>query len=307
LNGIRSPHDHDLDKLSRLKALSWLSSSELNLLSVALTPANFSRSQVIFGDGGFECQAHILLRGIARITCRNVRGERITIALLPPGLIPEFPTLPSLSRFDFECAAYNDCRVGSVNWKDLNRITLHSSESAFRKFHENDMAQWYRLLLRSSGCLNLGLHERLAITLLELASDFGIKEARGTLLRVSFSHQDIADLVGASRPRVTEHLARMEREQLLTRQGRHLIVRMNELENTIAVTAAIESSLPADSLRREHLIIAAKTPPNGSPRASRSNSVSIRLAAAYEREGFESIANKPINRLLRSSTSNTTN
>jgi CRP/FNR family cyclic AMP-dependent transcriptional regulator len=301
LNGIRSPHDHDLDKLSRLKALSWLSSSELNLLSVALTPANFSRSQVIFGDGGFECQAHILLRGIARITCRNVRGERITIALLPPGLIPEFPTLPSLSRFDFECAAYNDCRVGSVNWKDLNRITLHSSESAFRKFHENDMAQWYRLLLRSSGCLNLGLHERLAITLRELASDFGIKEARGTLLRVSFSHQDIADLVGASRPRVTEHLAQMEREQLVTRQGRHLIVRMNELENTIAVTAAIESSLPANSLRRQDLIIAAKTPANGSPQASRSNSASIRQQAAHGRASFESIAKKPINRLLRPS------
>jgi CRP-like cAMP-binding protein len=80
------------------------------------------------------------------------------------------------------------------------------------------LQQWYRLLLRSSSFLDLDLHERIAITLLELASDFGIEESRGALLRASFSHQDIADLVGASRPRVTEHLAQLEREHLVIRR-----------------------------------------------------------------------------------------
>ena len=110
-----------------------------------------------------------------------------------------------------------------------------SSESAFKKFHQNDLQQWYRLLLRSSSFLNLDLHERIAITLLELASDFGIKESRGALLRASFSHQDIADLVGASRPRVTEHLAQLEREHLVIRQGRQLIVCVDEIGVAITI------------------------------------------------------------------------
>ncbi|HEY2839812.1 MAG TPA: helix-turn-helix domain-containing protein [Pirellulales bacterium] len=50
------------------------------------------------------------------------------------------------------------------------------------------------------------------------------------LLGASFSHQDLADLVGASRPRVTEHLAQLESEHMVIRQGRHLIVRVNEIE-----------------------------------------------------------------------------
>ena len=194
--------------------MSWLSASELRLLAAALAPANFKRPQVIFREAALASEAHILLKGIARITCQNARSERVTIALLAPGPIPEFPSLP-LSRFDFRCEAYNDCRVGSLSWNDFNGITCGQPESAFQKFHENDLQQWYRLLLRSSGFLNLGLHERVAITLLELSSDFGIKESRGMLLRASFSHQDIADLVGASRPRVTEHLAQLEREQLV--------------------------------------------------------------------------------------------
>jgi CRP-like cAMP-binding protein len=228
LNETRNPPDSDLDKLTRLKGLSWLSVSELGLLAETLALADFKRPQIIFGETALAADAHILLKGIARITCQNVRGERVTIALLPPGPIPEFPLLP-FGRLGFRCEAYNDCRVGSLSWSNFEGISTHRPESAFKTFHQNDLQQCYRLLLRSFSFLNLDLHARIAITLLELASDFGITESRGTLLKASFSHQDIADLVGASRPRVTEHLAQLEREHLIIRQGRQLIVRVDML------------------------------------------------------------------------------
>jgi len=151
--------------------------------------------------------------------------------LLAPGLIPELPALP-MSRSSFQCEAYNDCRVGTLSLDKFDGITEGSAESAFKHLHENDLKQWYRLLMRST-FLNLGLHERIAITLLELCADFGIEESRGTLLRVSFKQNDIANLVGASRPRVTEHLAQLERETLVVRQGRQLIVRVAKLQESI--------------------------------------------------------------------------
>ena len=190
-----------LDRLSRLKALSWLSAQELNLLVGALALANFKRRDIILREAALASEVNILLTGIARITCMNARKERVTVALLAPGPIPEFPALP-ISQSSFQCEAYNDCRVGSLSRDQFGGITEKSSESAFKHLRENDLKQWYRLLLRSSSFLNLGLRERIAITLLELCSDFGIEEARGTLLRVSFSHKDIANLVGASRPRI---------------------------------------------------------------------------------------------------------
>jgi CRP-like cAMP-binding protein len=233
----RNPRDTDLDRLSRLKALSWLSTSELTLLVGKLAVDNFRRHEVILREAALASQVHILLTGIARITCMNARSERVTIALLAPGPIPVFPA-PPLSRFDFRCEGYNDCRVGSLSWNDFNGITVHGSESAFKKFHQNDLQQWYRLLLRSSGFLHLGLHERVALTLLELCSDFGVEESRGTLLSESFSHKDIAELIGASRPRVTEHLAQLEHDRFVVRQGRQLIVRVAELSESITAHAA---------------------------------------------------------------------
>jgi CRP-like cAMP-binding protein len=232
LNERNSSRDSDLDRLSRLKALSWLSQSELTLLVSALAVANHKRHSVILRETALARDAHILLTGIARITCRNARKERVTVAMLAPGPIPEFPALP-LSQSGFQCEAYNDCRVGSVSWDDFDGITANANESAFKQFHRNDLKQWYRLLLRSSSFLNLSLHERIAIALLELCADFGIEEARGTLLRVSFSHKDIANLVGASRPRVTEHLARLEHEQFVVRQGRQMVVQVAKLFDSV--------------------------------------------------------------------------
>ena len=152
------------------------------------------------------------------------------VALLPPGPIPEFPRLPfTPSRFQIE--AYDDCRVGSVSWEQFDIITAHSSQAAFREFHQNNLQQWYRLLLRGSSFLSLDLHERIALTLLELCSDFGVEESRGTLLKIVLSHRQLANLVGASRPRVTEHLARLEGDGLVVRQGRQLVVRADRLGN----------------------------------------------------------------------------
>jgi CRP/FNR family transcriptional regulator len=239
LSETRNYSASDLDRLSRLKALSWLSTSELALLVGALALADFKRREVILGDVALESEAHILLTGIARITCLNTRSERVTVALLAPGPIPEFPSSPisQCMPLNFRCEAYNDCRVGSLSWHNFDVLTGNSRESAFKKFHQNDLKQWYRVLLHSSGFLNLELHDRVVITLLDLCSDFGIEESRGTLLGVSLSHNDIANLVGASRPRVTEQLAQLERDRFVIRQGRQLIVRVGKLADSMTSPA----------------------------------------------------------------------
>ena len=234
MNETKTPRDSDLNKLSRLKALSWLSTSELTLLVGALAPANFARNEIILGEAALASDAHILLSGIARITCTNRRRERVTVALIAPGPIPEFPPRET-SGFYFQCVAYNDCRVGSLSRTVFEQITANAPEPASRKMHENDLRQWYRLMLRGSSYLSPGLRDRVALALLELCSDFGVEESRGTLLREPFSHQDIAELVGASRPRVTEHLAQLEHDRFVHRQGRQFIVRVGELAEAIAM------------------------------------------------------------------------
>jgi CRP-like cAMP-binding protein len=237
MNHLKTLRETDFDKLGRLKIFSWLNPAEVKLLGTSLAMLNYKRRDVIFRESALANEAHVLVAGIARITCLNANNERVTVALIAPGPIPELPS-PPMSRFDFRCEAYNNCRVGTLEWKGFEGITLNGRESAFRKFHQNDLKHWYRLLRRTSGLLNLDLHERVALTMLDLCDDFGIEDSRGTLLTVSFSHKDIAGIVGASRPRVTEHLGQMEREHLLFRQGRQFIVSAGKLSNSLTAQAA---------------------------------------------------------------------
>jgi len=232
LNNEHKARATDLELFSGLKAFSWLSNSDKFHLASALEIANFAKREVILRESELASTAHILLAGTASLTCLNAKTERVLVALLPPGPIPEFPTLPfTPSRFQIE--AYYDCRMGSLAWEKFDSVTSHSSQSAFRQFHQNNLQQWYRLLLRGSSFLSLSLHERVGLALLELCSDFGIADSRGTLLRIAVSQAHIANLVGASRPRVTEHLARLERDGLLIRQGHQLVVCVDELEASL--------------------------------------------------------------------------
>lgn len=182
---------------------------------------------------------HILLRGAAKITSLNPASQRVTINLLAPGPIPVFVSHPA-HQWDFRCEAQSNCRVGGVSWEQFDSITSDAPRSDLRKFHETNLKQWYRFFSRS-----LDLRERLLLTLLQLCSIFGVKESRGTLLRICLSHNDLAGLAGATRPRVTEHLADFEREHLLIRQGRQMIVRMDKIENSIGVRNRKTSASPA--------------------------------------------------------------
>jgi len=218
----------DLDLLNRLKSLSFLSAVEMRELANSLHSTNFRKGDIIFREETLTAGVHILLAGVAKITYLNSRGERMIITLLAPGPIPEFLSSP-VTRWHFRCEAYRDSRVGYVGWDQFDAITKAASPSALRTFHENNLMQWYRWSL---SFLGLDVRARLLFTLRQLGSNFGVMESRGSLLRIVLSHKDLADLVGASRPRVTEHLAELEREHLIVRQGRQLIVCLDKLDNS---------------------------------------------------------------------------
>ena len=74
------------------------------------------------------------------------------------------------------------------------------------------------------------LEERLALILLELCENFGAADPKGVRLTLPARHRDLAELVGASRPRITEHLIMFERKHLISRNRRQLVVNRDRVE-----------------------------------------------------------------------------
>lgn len=222
----------DLKRLCRMHTFSCLNSADLEALGAAASFESYVPHEPIFGEWTPSRTATVLISGIARITNLDAGGRRATVWLLGPGPIPDLPTVET-NRFGFGCEALTNCRVCSLESKAFERLTGSTRESIYRRFHQGDLRLWLRLLCRTSTLFNLDLHRRVALTLLDLCDDFGIADARGVLLSVPLSHRDIASIVGASRPRVTEHLGQMERERLLLRQGKQFIVSALALSNSL--------------------------------------------------------------------------
>ena len=77
--------------------------------------------------------------------------------------------------------------------------------------------------------IGLDLRKRLALELMNLADRFGTTDARGIVIDVNISHEVLADIVGASRQQVTEHLNQFDREKCISRDGRRIIINAQKL------------------------------------------------------------------------------
>jgi CRP/FNR family transcriptional regulator, cyclic AMP receptor protein len=220
--------------LQGLKNISWLTSRQLNRLAHALKMRRVKKHGIIFDKKHSPPAAYVLLSGVARITCRNRKGDRTLVIMVAPGLIPGVPPAVTGIRYDFRCEAVTDCQIGTVTLATFIEIALGIVSAAFRHMAASYSGRWDLVQLRCSNFMGCSLEERVALILLELSANFGVRDPQGVRLMVRPSHQDLAELVGATRPRVTEYLASFERKHLMVRDGRQLIVSRDRLESFLA-------------------------------------------------------------------------
>ena len=223
-----------IQRLRELKNISWLTSRQLNKLAKALMMATVAKRGIIFDEKHFAESAYVLVAGVARISCRNRKGARTAVIMVAPGMIPGVPPAVSGIRYNFRCEAVTDCEIGTVALATFIEIALGIASADFKRMAASYYGRWDPVQLRCSNFMGCTLGERVALTLLELGENFGVPDKQGMRLMVPATHQDFADLVGASRPRVTEYLTIFEHKHLIVRDGRQLIVRRDRLESFLA-------------------------------------------------------------------------
>jgi CRP/FNR family transcriptional regulator len=238
-------------RLQGLKNISWLTARQLEKLSNALTISTVEKRTIIFDEKHSPDSAYILLAGVARITCRNRKGQRTLVIMVAPGMIPGFPPpVPGIS-YNFRCEAVTPCQIGTVDLESFVEISLGIASADFKRLAASYMGRWDLVQLRCANFMSCTLEERLALILLELSENFGVRDRKGMRLTLPTRHKDLAELVGASRPRITEHLSLFERKHLIARDNRQLLINRDRLESFLAQThiSARSHDLPKVAMR----------------------------------------------------------
>ena len=221
----RSTRSARARSLKVLANISWVTAEHLEELAGALKVTRHEKRSTIFSDKHSSESAYILLSGVARITCANRKGQRTMAILLSPGLIPSFPTPVAGIFYDFRCEAVTSCEIGTIGLDNFIKICLGIGSVDFRKMAAGFLGHWDRVHLRCSNLLGCTIEERLALTFLDLSENFGVRDQHGgVLLDVQLRQGDLAEMVGASRPRVAEHLRELTRKNLISRKHHRLVV-----------------------------------------------------------------------------------
>src|SRR6201981_3445981 len=209
---MRAVRESEIRRLRGLKNISWLTSRQLNRLVDALTLSRIEKRDIIFDDKHSAESAYLLLSGVARMTCRNRKGDRTLVIMVAPGMIPGFPPPVAGIRYNFRCEAVTECQIGAVTLETFIEIALGIASADFKRMAASYSGRWDLVQLRCANFMSCTLEERVALILLELSENFGVPDKLGVRLTVPARHKDLAELVGASRPRVTEYLALLERD-----------------------------------------------------------------------------------------------
>jgi CRP-like cAMP-binding protein len=221
--------------LRRLKALPWATDQQLSQLLPHLSLQRVERQTPLFSEGETSKSLYLLIAGAVKLSRPSAGGEEVLVSLIAPGEFFGITSLMSGTTRGFHCEAFSDCWVATIQPEMFVSTLLGISFSNFSALMSSTISRWEDLLYRYTHFQGLNLPQRLALALLELARKFGVQDARGTILILQLTHEDLANLVGASRQKVTEHLKDLERQEAILRDGRRLIVVPERLQEMVDV------------------------------------------------------------------------
>jgi CRP/FNR family transcriptional regulator, cyclic AMP receptor protein len=215
--------------LQKLKSLAVFSPDLLEELASNLSIKKFEKNEVIFDQDEEATLIYLLLSGIVRVSYSNGHERQTIVSLVPAGEFFGIDSLSPQGRHAFRCDAFDECTIGSIKPQAFVDIFLRTSHDSFLRWYSATIRPGRNAYVHCIKGIGLDLRRRLALELLNLADRFGTTDPRGISLALNISHEVLASIVGASRQQVTEYLNNFDREKIIFREGRRIIINVEKL------------------------------------------------------------------------------
>jgi CRP/FNR family cyclic AMP-dependent transcriptional regulator len=190
------------------------------------TLVRYPKRSPLFLQGSPADVAFAVFNGLVKVYCPGADGSRILVHLAGPGDLIGYADFLDGNRQRsqmFEAHALTSCSVALFTRQHVLK-TLRLDQSVLLKLLESLNGFWSATVHRYAVFLSMSLRERLQLVLADLGARFGVNEARGVLLTPELAQEELAEMIGSSRPMVSKLLSEMAERSLITCQGRRYIL-----------------------------------------------------------------------------------
>jgi CRP/FNR family transcriptional regulator, cyclic AMP receptor protein len=187
----------------------------------------FEKGAMAFCEGNTDGMIACVLSGYVKVYCPVGDGNRTLVRLAGPGEIigySDYVDEKGRNARMFEVQAASKCTLALFNRDHVARLladlpmeNLISILSALNTF-------WSENLRFFTTLLNLPFWDRLTIVLSDLAKRAGVRDSDGIILIPEVFHEDLAEMIGCSRPMVSRLIAQMVESGLLARRGKQYVL-----------------------------------------------------------------------------------
>ena len=191
--------------------------------SLKITNA-YPKGTIIFIEGQPAGGIYMLCQGRVKLSTCSRDGKVIILRIAEAGEVLGLSATVSDSVYEATAEVLESCQVNFVRKGDFLRFLqgnvngcLNAVKKLSREYHTTFTQ------VRSLG-LSASIADRLAKLFLEWCRTNGANNGSGVHLKISYTHEEIAEMIGTSRETVTRILKDFKNKNLITLKGSDLII-----------------------------------------------------------------------------------
>jgi CRP-like cAMP-binding protein len=209
--------------LKKVPLLAELGPETLSRLTSLVEVREIKRREVVYLPGDPGDALFVVNGGRIKISKVTRDGKALTLTYCGPSELFGETCLVEGGPREEMAEAVENSMVTAIQREDFEELLKGNARLGFR------MTQ---LLARRRRDLENKLEtlvfrdvtSKLAELLVNLAGEYGVEDARGTLVALKITHQELANLIGSTRETVSLTLSQFKRKKFIATEGRRVII-----------------------------------------------------------------------------------
>jgi CRP/FNR family transcriptional regulator len=185
---------------------------------------SYPKGSVLFLEGQAPRGIYVVCKGRVKLSFCCTEGKTLILKIAEAGEVLGLSASVSGAPYELTAETTGPCQITFVKREDFLRFLRENNEACFR-VTEQLGEKYYSVCRRiRSLALSNSAEERLARLLLDWMTTDGETTKLGTRIKLSLTHEEIAQMIGTSRETVTRLFAGLKRQRILESKGSTLVI-----------------------------------------------------------------------------------